>query len=101
MNEQANSDMILGEMRGQLREMVHGMNSLSAKLDAVSREVHGVGPLAIEVGMLRGEVDKLKASDNRREGAQGVLAALVRSPAAAWVVSFGVASWAVLTGRVQ
>lgn len=101
MSDAVNNDMILGEMRGQLREMVHGMNNISSKVDALSREVIGLGPLAVEIASIRREVDELKSERHRRDGAQGVIAAIVKSPAAAWFVSLAVGLYAVLTGRVQ
>lgn len=45
--------MILGEMRGQLREVVHSLANLSGKFDGLSREVIGLGSLAQSVVELR------------------------------------------------
>jgi hypothetical protein len=120
-----NNDMILGEMRGQLREMVHGMNNLSAKFDGLAREVIGLAPLATDVAELRGavvahekaiaaasvaaaeiaalklEVEALKTEKNRREGASGVVAAILRSPAVGWIVGGAAFMWGILTGRID
>lgn len=100
MNAPTSQDMILGEMRGQLREVVHGLNNLSSKVDGLSREVIGLGPLAAEIGELKTRVAQLEAANNRSEGAKGLGAAVLRSPALAWVISAAVTAWAVLTGRV-
>lgn len=76
--------LLLGEIRGQLRELVHSSNNNSAKLDA----------LAIRVSAL--ESDK-----SRREGQAGVLTAALRSPALAWIISAAVTVWALLSGRID
>jgi hypothetical protein len=76
--------MILGEMRGQLREVVHGLNNLSGKFDGLSREVIGLAGLAkdvIEIKTqlaqetkdLRDEIDKLKSERDQRTGAANLV----------------------------
>ena len=79
-----NTAMILGEIRGQLRELIHTGNNTSAKLDG----------LAVRVG-------KLETLDARREGASGVMASLMRSPTLGWLVGAATTAWAVLTGRLD
>lgn len=83
--------MILGEMRGQLREVVHGLNNLSGKFDGLSREVIGLGVLAKDVielkaalaadvkelqGQLdaqKAEIDNLKTERDQRTGAANLI----------------------------
>lgn len=71
-------DMILGEMRGQLREVVHAVNNLSGKFDGLSREVIGLGVIGTEVADIKrrvsdleNEADELKEDRDRRMGAFG------------------------------
>lgn len=101
MPDQQSQDMILGEMRGQLREMVHQMNNLSAKFDGLSREVIGLGPLAVDVAELKLRVAALSDEKNRREGAAGVAQAIMKSPALGWLVGAAITAWAILTGKVS
>ena len=79
-----NALLLLGEIRGQLRELIHTGNNNSAKLDA----------LAIRVSAL--ESDK-----SRREGAANVFQAILRSPAVAWIISAGITVWALLSGKIN
>lgn len=76
--------MILGEMRGQLREVVHGLNNLSGKFDGLSREVIGLGVLAKEVvelkatlatdvKVLQEQIDELKSERDQRTGAANLI----------------------------
>lgn len=85
--EDASQAMILGEMRGQLREVVHSLANLSGKFDGLSREVIGLGALAKDVielktshvadlksmqgriDSLKDEVDDLKSERDKRTGA--------------------------------
>jgi hypothetical protein len=76
--------LILGEIRGQLRELIHNSNNNAAKLDALS----------IRVAALEGE-------KNRREGASGLVHLVLKSPAIGWLVGAAITAWAVLTGKVQ
>lgn len=101
MPDATNQDMILGEMRGQLRELVHSTNNLSMKFDALSREVIGLGPLAADVAELKIKVDTLETDRARREGQAGILGTIARSPALGWLVGAAITAWAILTGKVD
>lgn len=79
-----NTAMILGEIRGQLRELIHGTNNNSAKLDALDRRV-----------------GKLELDQGRREGATGLMSAFLKSPALGWLVGAAISVWALLSGKVQ
>jgi hypothetical protein len=76
--------MLLGEIRGQLRELIHTTNNAGQKLDALSLRV-----------------SKLEAEHNRREGASSVIATILKSPALGWLVGAIITAWAVLTGKVH
>lgn len=82
--EEPNSLLLLGEIRGQLRELIHSSNNNSSKLDA----------LAIRVSAL-------EADRSRREGAAGVAQIILKSPALGWLVGAAITAWAILTGRVH
>ena len=53
--------VMVGEIRGQMREVVHTLNNVSGKIDGLSREVVAMGPLAAEIAELRGEIKLAKA----------------------------------------
>jgi hypothetical protein len=81
---QEDTMLILGEIRGQLRELIHNSNNNAAKLDSLS----------IRVAALEGEKD-------RREGASGVLTTVLKSPLIGWLTGAAISAWAILTGRVH
>ena len=76
--------LLLGEIRGQMRELIHSTNTTGMKIDA-----------------LAARVSALEAEHNRRQGASNVLQALLRSPALGWFVGAAVSAWAILTGKVH
>lgn len=72
--------IMLGEMRGQLREVVHTMNNTSAKIDALTREVVEMKGIAVTVAAIdvrlnavETEVETLKSDRNKRDGAVGIV----------------------------
>lgn len=82
--EEATHAMILGEMRGQLREVVHGLNNLSGKFDGLTREVIGLGVLAKEVielktqqeqdrKLFQDQLNALKSERDHRAGAANLI----------------------------
>lgn len=99
-NEASNA-MILGEMRGQLREVVHSMNNLSAKFDGLSREVIGLSAMAAGFVDLQARVKLLEEVHSRHEGATGVMDKILKSPAIGWLVGAAISAWAILTGKVH
>jgi hypothetical protein len=79
-----NTLILLGEIRGQLRELIHNGNNNSAKLDA----------LGIRVAALENK-------DSRRDGAAAAFASILKSPVLAWIITAAGAAWAILTGKVS
>ncbi len=83
-NEQLPNDVtslavMVGEIRGQMREVVHTLNNVSSKIDGLSREVIAMGPLAAQIAEVKGElnlarseINALKEDKNKRDGAVGL-----------------------------
>lgn len=100
--------LLLGEMRGQLRELVHTVNNLSVKFDSLSRDVIGLGLLAGEITDMKvrmsavlERVDSLEGSESRRAGATSVISVIMKSPTLGWLVGAAVTAWAILTRKVH
>lgn len=73
--------VMVGEMRGQLREVVHTLNNVSGKIDGLSREVIAMGPIAAELAELKAEIKLtaaevaiLKSDKDQRTGATNFVA---------------------------
>lgn len=76
MTQTSDLHIMLGEMRGQVREVIHTVNNTSSKIDALTREVIEIKGIsatvaAMEVRLASAEIDidKLKTDKDRREGA--------------------------------
>ena len=76
--------LLLGEIRGQMRELIHSTNATGMKIDA-----------------LAARVSALEAEHHRRQGASNVLQTLLRSPMLGWFFGAAVSAWAILTGKVH
>ena len=76
--------LLLGEIRGQMRELINSTNNAGMKIDA-----------------LAACVSALEAEHNRRQGANNVVQALLKSPAFGWLVGVAVSAWAILSGKVH
>jgi hypothetical protein len=94
-----NHDMILGEMRGQLREVVHSVNNLSGKFDALTREVVALGPLAVQIAEIKAKVEKLETTNLQQTGAKNLVVWFLQSPLFAWVAAAVAFFFAVLWRR--
>lgn len=109
MSPEANQNaMILGEMRGQLREVVHGLNNLSQKFDGLTREVVALGTLAPLVGKMEALIEaqeiRIKALENQQKAVSTTannIKAVLNSPALAWLFLFAVAIWAKVSGKLD
>lgn len=78
--------LAIGEMRGQVREMVHTQNNMVQKVDAMASMAMLSASLPDAVAALTLRVTALEKEGNRRDGRDGVLVALFRSPAMGWIV---------------
>jgi hypothetical protein len=72
--------VMVGEIRGQMREVVHTLNNVSSKLDSIGREVISMGPLAADIAEVKGElkaasvkIELLEKAKNKQEGVTGFL----------------------------
>ena len=78
--------VMVGEMRGQLREVVHTMNNVSSKIDGLSREVISLGPIAADIAEIKAEVrlnkteiEALKKDRDERTGASNLISWVFRN----------------------
>lgn len=92
MSESSDLHIMLGEIRGQLRQMIHTTNGTAQKVDALGREVSEIKGIAVTVAAveirvtkLEAEVVILKASENKRIGATSL---------AEWIVK--IIPWALM-----
>lgn len=88
----------VGEISGQLREMIHRQSNMEQKLDGwVERGFKSATTDDIE--KLTRRIEALEAEKNRNDGAKGVLSAFMKSPVAAWFAALiGAAYIAVKEG---
>lgn len=96
-----NNDMVIGEMRGQLRELVHSVNNQSSKIDGMATQIAALGPIAADIAALKGKVAKLEESANQQTGAGAVVKMILNSPLAYWIIGLAAFIWLTLTGRVK
>lgn len=91
----------LGEVKGQLREVIHTMNNTAMKVDALAEKVILAADTPSKVTALEVRITALETERNRRDGATGVIAAIMKSQALGWLVGAAVTAWAILTGKVH
>lgn len=99
-----NTLVMLGEIRGQLRELIHTGNNTAQAVQALGERVGKLERMDGRVNQLELLAPRLAALEldrGRREGASGVVAAILRSPAIGWMVGGATFLWGVLTGRVH
>lgn len=75
---------LLGQIQGQLRELIHSSNNNGQRLEALSVRVAA-----------------LEASNDRREGAAGIVSMILKSPMIGWFVGVAVSAWALLSGKAH
>src|SRR3546814_14041191 len=71
--------MTLGELKGQMREIVHQLNNMSSKMDAISHEISKNSGIPEEVEKLKLRVAALEEKESKREGAMGLGVWIMRS----------------------
>ena len=87
----------VGEISGQLREMIHRQSNMEQKLDGlVERGFKSATTDDIE--KLTRRIEALEAEKNRSDGAKGVFAAFLKSPVAAWCAAIVAAVFGAIKG---
>lgn len=90
--------MAVGELKGQMRELIHLSNNNAQKIDGVAELVFKAQGIPQSITELQAEIDTVKtdlggrisaleAERNRNDGAKGVFAAILQSRFAAWVAA--------------
>lgn len=92
--------LMLGELKGQMRELIHNVNNLSAKLDAIALQAARNSHLPEEIDKLKSRVTILEGKENQRTGAINMGGWLMRTPLIGWVATAAIAAWAFLSGKV-
>jgi hypothetical protein len=69
----------VGEISGQLREIVHSQNNMSMKLDGLTEKLL-TAPTQADFQKLAARVDALEADKDRNDGAKGVVALIFKNP---------------------
>lgn len=87
----------VGEISGQLRELIHKQNNMEMKLDGAIERLLTL-PTAAEVADLRQRVDALERANDRRDGATGAVAGILKSPAFGWIVGLAATAFAAIKG---
>lgn len=95
--------IILGELRGQTKELIHSVNNLHSKVDGMSKEVMAVTFLATEISDLKirtAQIDSRlavqEALNNHSAGMKDAITTLVKSPVFAWLFILAAAAYAVI-----
>ena len=80
----------VGEISGQLREVIHTVNNMAQKVDGMTERLL-TSPTTADFEKLSKRVDALEAERHRNDGAKGVFSAILQSKA------FGVFVTAILS----
>lgn len=89
----------VGEISGQLREMYHAQNNMAQKVDFLTEKAL-LAPTTASLDELTKRIDALESERDRRDGATGLGAAILKSPAVGWLVGLAAAALAVVKGDV-
>lgn len=99
------TSLLLGEVRGQLRELIHSVNNTAQKVDAIGSRVAALAELPAAVAANKADisalvvrVDTLERDRDERKGAHSIIAIILKSPAIGWLMGAAIAVWALLKG---
>lgn len=87
----------VGEISGQLREVIHTVNNVAQKVDGMTERLL-TAPTSSDFEKLSKRVDALEAKEDRRDGATGLGAAILKSPVLGWAVGIIAAALAAIKG---
>lgn len=92
------------------RDIAKMQGTFDGRISSISNEIQrsitaavekAIEPVDADLAALKVEVAALQDDRIRRDGATGVIQAILKSPALGWLVGAAITAWAVLTGRVH
>lgn len=93
-----NTILILGEVRGQLREMNHHMNNQSAENAVIARQLAKLESVPSRLDAIEKRLIELETDKHRVDGALGFGTWFLKSPVVGWIVGAAALVWAYLKG---
>lgn len=100
--------LALGEMRGQLKELVHNVAGKAQRDEAMGRTIAKLESIPDDIKEIRksiGEIEsrmaQVELKQGQEEAKQGLLWAIFKSPTTAWVIALAGLVWASMTGRFK
>lgn len=91
--------MILGEVRGQLREIIHTMNNERAKQDGVLKTLAKLESVPDRLDAIEKRLLELETDKTRRGAVNGLLSTILKSPAIGWLIGAAATVWMLLHDR--
>lgn len=91
----------VGEVRGQLRELIHSVNDLGQRNEANSRILVKLEDMPSRLTKIEDRLTTLETTEHRREGERGVLHAVLRSPTIAWLIAGAIGLWVAFKERLH
>ena len=85
--------MILGEIRGQLRELIHNMRNEEMKNDVLAKTIAKLESVPGDIAEIKQRLTTLEMDRHRRDGAMGFGTWFLRSPLIGWLAGFSLALW--------
>ena len=92
--------MAVGEIRGQMRELVHASNNNAQALNGMSTSIAKLETTPERIAALEIRITALEAADHKRSGAMGLGAWLLKSPMVGWLIGAAFAVWSLLKGKL-
>ncbi len=116
-------DMVIGEVRGQLREMIHNVNNIAHKQDLMFERLMtivatpaGLAAFKVttaadlaeiktthtaELTAVKARLDAVEKVETRRQGAIGIAQTVFNSRAFGWIVGGATTVYFLISGRLH
>lgn len=98
MIDDTNTSMLLGELRGQLRELIHSVNNRAMENAYIAKTLAKLEDVPEQLEKLNDRMAALEADKNRREGAVSLGGWIMRSNAIVYLIMAGGAVYAYMKG---
>lgn len=91
--------MLLGELRGQVRELIHTVNNTAMKVDGIGTEVVKHSTLIETVKDHETRLVSLETDRNKRDGAMNLGGWLFKSPLLGWIATAAAMFYALFASK--
>ena len=100
MNNELDTGMILGELRGQMRELIHQGGNMGMKVDSLMEQSVAMRDIPARLDQIATRLTTLETEKHMRAGAKSLGEWLLRTPILGWLLALVASGYVIVKDKL-